>query len=406
MLFGSESMIQANGGELQLTLTVYRKEKVGAKGAADIHDEDEPRLERSVVRYRQAAASVSFVDSSTNFGYTPDFMPGVHFYSFLALKDNAPPPVTPTQLKGSREPSPQTSMQRPASVAGAQSSRSQPLRMCIPDTIIYGETGRAIWIHTDPTTGFIQRATEFSDKQVLEKFTALTEGGEGSERVVVFKEPQVSSFKPNDRSFRGATSEASSSILTSQGSQLRLLTLAELKTLQSSLSSSTRKSFAIQRFVKCAGSKAFVLRSIYDANKPSYAWMISNVAPIDASGVSGTPAECVTNLDGYRRGSNPTTPRLLPQQQTHSGSGADLTGTTMPSTPPTEALEQTLSTTVIPLANRLCTNLQGDHGCTFVKLNERACASTSELTTRVRFALLCLATNNGSLLTDCPLADC
>lgn len=60
------------------------------------HDDENPRPERAVVRYRQAAAAVSFTDEASSFSYTPNFMPGVHFYTFLASKDSttAKPPTS------------------------------------------------------------------------------------------------------------------------------------------------------------------------------------------------------------------------------------------------------------------------------------------------------------------------
>lgn len=270
--------------------------------------------------------------------------------------------------------------------------------MWVPDTVVYGETGRAIWVYSDPATGCVQRSSEFSDKQVLEKFTALTASDDGTssaERVIVFKEPIVTTAKTSGRNGDGGGGALGAALL-SQGSQLRLLNLAELKTLLSSLSSTTRKSFAIQRFVKCSGAKAFVLRSVYESGKSAYAWMVSNTvpiqepAPIAASSPESQPLELTASTakaeaatPGRRAtitairpaAGGTTTPRAIRPMN-----GVDVSGSAAAST-----LEPTAAApTAVPLVNRLCTSVQIDRACTFVKLNERACATTSELTLRVR----------------------
>ncbi|KAF1334900.1 hypothetical protein FI667_g1744, partial [Globisporangium splendens] len=57
------------------------------------------------------------------------------------------------------------------------------LRMWIPDTIVYGETGQAIWIYSDKD-GFVQRLTGFGEKQVLEKLGSAMMETERAQRQV------------------------------------------------------------------------------------------------------------------------------------------------------------------------------------------------------------------------------
>ncbi|KAF1787053.1 hypothetical protein GQ600_767 [Phytophthora cactorum] len=67
-------------------------------------------------------------------------------------------------------------------------------------------------------------------------------------------------------------------VFNSQGNQLRLLNLGEVRTLLNGVMA-MHKSFALQQFIKCNGSKAFIQRAVYEAGKPAHAWMISNIEP-------------------------------------------------------------------------------------------------------------------------------
>jgi hypothetical protein len=384
-------------------LEMNRKARVIITSAEMKNDDENPRLGRAIVRYRQAATAVSFVDEASNFSYTPNFMPGVHFFTFLASKDTAKLPVSSQNDQQVNLDESQSEKSRPRSAGPSRPSsalsRQSALRMWVPDTVVYGETGRAIWVYSDPVTGCVQRSTEFSDKQVLERFTSLTSSDDSSnsaERVVIFKEPIAAAARTADRS-GGRDGGTPNPAMSSQGSQLRLLNLAELKTLLSSLSSTTRKSFAIQRFVRCSGAKAFMLRSVYDAGKPAYAWMISNTVSMQDSSLSDpqsleepAPAAKVETAPSSRsrrssvsvaRPTGTTTPRS--NQPT---SGMDAPGPAVAATTTSTTTDTPMATpsTAVPLVNRICTSVQVDHACTFVKLNERACATTSELTLRVR----------------------
>ena len=61
--------------------------------------------DRSISRYRNEASIVSFTDPSLHLRYSPEFMPGVHFFTFLASK--APtvqvPPLNPPSSKEQTE---------------------------------------------------------------------------------------------------------------------------------------------------------------------------------------------------------------------------------------------------------------------------------------------------------------
>lgn len=367
-------------------------------------------------RYRSDAAIVSCADSASPFAYSANFLPGAHFYTFLASKDTttAAALARATQLGSVQDtpasagvtgaasngavattatpaanaepvPSPDESARATSSLASTR--KKTALRMWIPDTIVYGETGRAVWLSTDKD-GFVQRCTDFSERQVLEKLGNAAACDTVDHAVVVYKEPVVSTRKRSGHA--SATKHKAPSdngvVFVSGGNQLRLLNPGELKTLLSHVTNS-KKVFALQQFVKCNGSKAFVVRAVHDAGKPAYAWMISNIMPFqdsnDQSSASGSSSS------GGHGGvlSTPLSSARGPPSMATAASASDPSDAAASSATPVSAG----ASAVVPLVNRLCTSVQLDKTCTFVKLNERGCATVSELNQRVRRALSCAA---------------
>ncbi|OWZ23654.1 hypothetical protein PHMEG_0001426 [Phytophthora megakarya] len=317
-------------------------------------------VDRSIARYRSAAAVVSCTEPSSAFTYATSFMPGVHFYTFLASKEASP----------SRTARGSASHNSTASVADNMpendgnhanprlTARKQnlALKLNVPDTILYGETGRAVWIYTDKD-GYVQRVTEFSDKQVLDKFAGSPPALGGEHHIVVYKEPVTTMAPPNRQNEHGPAT------FNSQGNQLRLLNLGEVRTLLNGVMA-MHKSFALQQFIQCNGSKAFVQRAVYEAGKPPHAWMISNIESIREPIAISSPTLGAAGI--------PISPR---PGLTRSPSSSTIAAS--------EA-----SGNSVPLVNRLCTSVQIDKACTFVKLTERGCATVSELNLRrLRIAL-------------------
>ncbi|RLN10646.1 hypothetical protein BBJ28_00005214 [Nothophytophthora sp. Chile5] len=341
-----------------------------------------PKVDRSVARYRSAAAVVSFTEPATAFSYASSFMPGVHFYTFLAARDAGDPPKATRTTVNSTAGANLSGSTGSAAVAAGERSESrtrqrlptsrQPrraLKLNVPDTVLYGESGRAVWIYTD-SDGYVQHVTEFSDKQVLDKFAATAPALPDDQHLVVYKEPVVTMASANDHGKPDHTvgSGAATATFNSQGNQLRLLNLGEVKSLLNSVMA-MRKAFALQQFVRCNGAKAFVQRAVYEAGKPAHAWMISNTEPFrdpnekpgSRAGTASSPVATV---------GSPLSPR--------PGLTSSLAG--VPS-----SLEA--SSNVVPLVNRLCTSVHVDQSCTFVKLTERGCAAVSELNLRQRLRL-------------------
>ncbi|KAJ0392429.1 hypothetical protein P43SY_003768 [Pythium insidiosum] len=267
--------------------------------------------------------------------------------------------------------------------------RSHGLRMWIPDTIVYGETGRAVWLYSDED-GFVQRVTEFTDKMILDKFASAgnstTVVGD-NEPVVVCKEPIVTNAKRSN----GGQEQVIEGVFSYQGNLLRLLSLSELRTLLNNVSSTRgSRSFALQRFVRCKGSKAFIVRAVYEVRKPHYAWMVSNV------GLMQDPIPTVSQVlqslgqEAGLGGSPPVAPTASNIATRSSSAGSSLSETSDTTAPAPAAAAATAPTapsaTATPLVNRVCTSVQVDKACTFIKLNERGCTGVSELNRRPELA--------------------
>ncbi|RLN26942.1 hypothetical protein BBJ28_00002476 [Nothophytophthora sp. Chile5] len=350
-----------------------------------LHSQSDAKVDRSVARYRSAAAVVSFTEPATAFSYASSLMPGVHFYTFLAARDAGDPPkaarTTVNLTAGANLSGPAGSGVVPAGERSESRTRQRlptsrqqrrALKLNVPDTILYGESGRAVWIYTD-SDGYVQHVTEFSDKQVLDKFAATAPALPDDQHLVVYKEPITTMASANGHGNPDHTvgSAAAAATFNSQGNQLRLLNLGEVKSLLNGVMA-MRKAFALQQFVRCNGAKAFVQRAVYEAGKPAHAWMISNTEPFrdpnekpgSRAGTASSPVATV---------GPPLSPRPGLTRSASSSAG-------VPS-----SIEA--SSNVIPLVNRLCTSVHVDQSCTFVKLTERGCATVSELNLRQRLRL-------------------
>ncbi|GMF29685.1 unnamed protein product [Phytophthora lilii] len=358
--------------KLQTALSQAEKASADLAQSSNFGQADEARVpgdfqvDRSIARYRSTAAVVSFTESATAFSYATSCMPGVHFYTFLAAKEAA----APRTARGAAPHSNNTSGINHSSSANGSGENSGnqanprltarrqnvALKLNVPDTILYGETGRAVWIYTD-AEGYVQRVTEFSDKQVLDKFAEGSPAVVDEQHLVVYKEP-ITTMAPVDHP-NGQLGNGSPAF-NSQGNQLRLLNLGEVRTLLNGVMA-MHKSFALQQFVKCNGSKAFVQRAVYEAGKPSHAWMISNVEPFRDPNAPPSPSP---GTAGPQSSPRPVLVRST-SSSTIATSGPDGSGGS------------------IPLVTRLCTSIQTDKACTFVKLTERGCATVSELNLRV-----------------------
>ena len=126
------------------------------------------------------------------------------------------------------------------------------LKLYVPDTIILNDLDTNYWIYTD-IEGYVTRVEEV-DNDVIEKFKSLEK--DENELIGVSKIPIMKDGRLDEN-------------------QLTLLNLDEL---EKCLFNKSGSQTAIQRFIKCRGPKAFVCRSVWRRNKPSYIYILTNKA--------------------------------------------------------------------------------------------------------------------------------
>lgn len=150
-----------------------------------------------------------------------NFLPSVFFFKFLAPKSDVKDP------------------------------KRSKLKLYIPDTIVLNDIETNYWMYTD-INGYVSKNELNSDAAVLEKFKSPT--NDNLELLGVSKNPLFSKNRL-------------------QENRLELLNYEEL---ERNLFSKNSSQFAIQRFVKCRGPKAFICRSVWRRDKPSYVYILTN----------------------------------------------------------------------------------------------------------------------------------
>ncbi|RHY94612.1 hypothetical protein DYB35_003678 [Aphanomyces astaci] len=254
-------------------------------------------------RYQALRNEASQVDM--NYSYAEGFLPGVYFYKYLASvadvggedKDRTTDDNCHVPLRSVGHPKLQ-------------------LKCWLPDTIVFGGTFPPVWLYSDQH-GYIRKVIQFQDANVMEK---LGNRRFENDPVVVFKEPQV---------------VKTPSATTTGGNQIKLYNTLELKSaLAKAIGSPV--TFALQKYVKPKGPKAFIVRAVYKAGRPACGWTITNKAPFDA-------------------------PHL-------------------------------------PCLNRFCTLTATDDSCSFAKLTERAVADLMDV--HVRYVEVSLRVSFESVVAD------
>ena len=107
------------------------------------------------------------------------------------------------------------------------------------------------WIYTDEE-GYVKKSEIFNENDIIDKFKSPT--NDESELIGVSKTPIY------------------------KGSRLdeNLLRLLNLDELERALFSKQSSIFAIQRFVKCRGPKAFICRTVWRRGKPPFIYILTN----------------------------------------------------------------------------------------------------------------------------------
>jgi len=157
------------------------------------------------------------------YGFYPDenFLPSVFFFKFFAAKSD-----TINQKKSK-------------------------LKLFVPDTIVLNDIETNFWMFTDPE-GYVAKIDLNSDTAVLEKFKSST--NDNTELLGVTKNP----------------------IFIKNRLVENRLELLNYDDLERSLISKNSSQFAIQRFVKCRGPKAFICRTVWKRNKTSNVYILTN----------------------------------------------------------------------------------------------------------------------------------
>ncbi|OQR84762.1 hypothetical protein ACHHYP_12967 [Achlya hypogyna] len=234
----------------------------------------------ATLRYQVLRAEAS--GAAAGHVYAEGCLPGVFFFKYLA-----------SVAESSAVPE-----------AIAASSRLQ-LQCWIPDTIVFGGSFPPIWLYSDKQ-GMVRKAIAFQDHHVMDK---LGNRRFENDPVVLFKEPVVTKL--------GAGHVV-------QGNNIKLLSTTELRSALTK-AVGTPVTFALQKFVKAKGPKAFLVRAIYKAGRAPSGWMINNKVPYQA------------------------------------GAGAEET----------------------PDVRRFCASTGPDGACSFVKLSERACTDVYDINLRI-----------------------
>ena len=128
------------------------------------------------------------------------------------------------------------------------------LKLNIPDTLVYNDTDLPpFWIYTD-ADGYATRVDGFNSRQVVASFT---QGTSEEEVVAVFKKP-----------FYG--------LHGMEGNDVRPVSGIELSELVQSMGSTRGEIVALQRFVKSASVKAFIVRTVWRKDCPPKCYTITS----------------------------------------------------------------------------------------------------------------------------------
>ncbi|OQR81284.1 hypothetical protein THRCLA_23405, partial [Thraustotheca clavata] len=201
------------------------------------------------LRYQAIRAEAAHVNPGHV--YADGCLPGVFFYKYLAsiaqvsttgdaLETTPPPKVSQLQLK-----------------------------CWIPDTIVFGGSFPPIWIYSDKN-GVVKKTVQFHDNHVLDK---LGNRRFENDPVMLFKEPVL------------AKAGAGQTVL---GNNIKLLSTVELRSALTK-AVGTPVTFALQKYVKPKGPKAFLVRGVYKAGKAPSGWMINNKLPFQSHQVDDVP---------------------------------------------------------------------------------------------------------------------
>ena len=301
---------------------------------------------RKQQQYQALIKAVSIGQEDSQFSYERGLLPGDLLFQFLA-------PKQPVDIETGHEKKPEgkkrpRSLSQSKSVAADRNSRKvnlRRLRMWVPDTIVYCGRDGPMWLYTH-SDGYVYRSHSFDAASLIRRISTPKTP---NKIVAVRKESVFIAVEKGNAVARARQT------YTFDGNNARVINTRELDDIVTQMGSMNDDNvFTLQRYIKCHGPQAFLLRSFYQTGKKPYAWMISNRTHFT------DPWDGQTNTRNKNGGNG----------EIEDGSGGGST-----------QIKNKLSSTA--LTKRFCTDIQTAGACTFTRLTGRAAHPTAELTNRI-----------------------
>jgi hypothetical protein len=149
------------------------------------------------------------------------------------------------------------------------SKRLPYLKINIPDTIVKNDNEPPYWIYTNEN-GNVVRMEHSNDSEIISKFKSTVDNP--NEVITVFKAPHILGEAVDNNILKLLNLEELEKYLFSKHSSKFL----KLHLIIYFLFLITLGTFALQKFIKCKGPKAFLCRTVFRRGKPSYVYILTN----------------------------------------------------------------------------------------------------------------------------------
>ena len=207
-------------------------------------------------QHQQLFEEVSFTDDNLDTGYVYErlLVPGDLLLQFLAPK----------------EPEGATRPDVPSYVLAKQQQRKnlKRLRMWMPDTVVHTGADGPFWLFTH-RDGLLYRTSSFENTQMVTRFGSRKHP---TDPIAVHKEsliyPTEAPSEPPKFSYHGH--------------KTTVINTLELETLVEAFTTAKEDSVSsVQRFIKCKGPQACIIRTMLREGKSPQGWSITNHARFD-----------------------------------------------------------------------------------------------------------------------------
>ena len=347
---------------------------------------------RGTMQYRLNVKAADIGKNDPEFNYFRGLMPGDLLFQFFAPR----PRLSPESREEIRPTSSGRRLRRPRELArGGKASNQHPrkvdpkrLQIWMPDTVVYCGRDGPMWLYSH-SDGYVYRSHMFDSRELLRRVG----NSKFPDDVVAVRKESV--FMPVDEAAAsggiaggttslagggaaedgllnndggGGDSPTPAQAFSFDGNQSRVVSTRELDDIVTQMGSANDdKVFAIQRYIKCSGPQAFMIRSVLQRGKQPYAWMVSNRAHFDDNW-GGDEQATVSSLSELASGS------AGPNGVAGSGAVSTLAG---------ESARAKKSVSSAALTARYCTDMHTTGACTFAHLRGRAAAPSANLNMRI-----------------------